>query len=241
MGLDTFAPYGTRSRNRGGNSRPNYAEDKDYDAEMYDVDPERTQSESKKSARQAVAASHGEGARPSANSRKPAAEDAKAPASQNGISKDQNSGGATSLSQATQGSNNAALPSKKRKAATAGQPPSNGTATAVMKRNGNGNGHGPQNSATPWSETNMLTFTNGHGRCQDGHLVADDGTVLEKNGRFPTCLALCSVLCSAPSLRRVALLSAFRRSRSSFLLLRRSRLVQVAIHHPCTRARRRAV
>lgn len=35
------SPYGTRSRNRTGRARPNYAEDKDIDSDLFDAAPER--------------------------------------------------------------------------------------------------------------------------------------------------------------------------------------------------------
>ncbi|KXX77559.1 E3 ubiquitin-protein ligase SNT2 [Madurella mycetomatis] len=54
------SPYGTRSRNRTGAARPNYAEDKDIDADIFDVYPQRKDDDSKKaSTRQQQAASTG--------------------------------------------------------------------------------------------------------------------------------------------------------------------------------------
>lgn len=54
------SPYGTRSRNRG-QARPNYAEDKDVDVEMYDAYPEKKEDEPKKSSRQSIASTNGSG------------------------------------------------------------------------------------------------------------------------------------------------------------------------------------
>ncbi|KAK6227096.1 SANT domain-containing protein [Colletotrichum tabaci] len=64
-GIEAANPYGTRSRNRNGSSRPNYAEDKDLDVDMYDYAPEKKDQESKKSARHSnvSATSAQEGAR----------------------------------------------------------------------------------------------------------------------------------------------------------------------------------
>jgi hypothetical protein len=42
------SPYGTRSRNRTGATRPNYAEDKDLDLEMFDAYPQRKDDDAKK-------------------------------------------------------------------------------------------------------------------------------------------------------------------------------------------------
>ncbi len=176
-GAELAIPYGTRSRNRTGSSRPNYAEDKDYDTEMYDVDHEKASGDLKKSARQvATATSNGEGPRATAGSRKSLGDEAKQSPSQNG-SKEQNTNGQTpNASQATAG---ASQPSRKRKAAANAQQASNGTVSVSNKRSG----AGTQNfTATSWSETNMLTFTNTRARPQNGRLVADDGTVLEANG-----------------------------------------------------------
>lgn len=54
----TASPYGTRSRNRGGNSRPNYAEDKDMDMEIFDqLHPQKRDDDSKKTSRQVVSSS----------------------------------------------------------------------------------------------------------------------------------------------------------------------------------------
>lgn len=47
----TASPYGTRSRNRHGASRPNYAEDKDIDMELFEMYPERREDEAKKASR----------------------------------------------------------------------------------------------------------------------------------------------------------------------------------------------
>jgi hypothetical protein len=82
------AGYGTRSRNRTGNARPNYAEDKDYDVEMYDFDHGKNQQDPKKGARQASGAANGETtARGSGGSRKSLPDDAiKAVSSQAGAS-----------------------------------------------------------------------------------------------------------------------------------------------------------
>ncbi|KAK4165687.1 putative SANT domain-containing protein 2 [Cladorrhinum sp. PSN259] len=45
---DKASPYGTRSRNRNGAARPNYAEDRDIDMEIFDNYPERKDQDSKK-------------------------------------------------------------------------------------------------------------------------------------------------------------------------------------------------
>lgn len=48
------SPYGTRSRGRTGRARPNYAEDKDIDSDLFDAAPERKEDgDAKRSTRQA--------------------------------------------------------------------------------------------------------------------------------------------------------------------------------------------
>ncbi|KLU82064.1 hypothetical protein MAPG_01143 [Magnaporthiopsis poae ATCC 64411] len=47
----TASPYGTRSRNRNGSSRPNYAEDKDIDMEIFELYPGRADDDAKKASR----------------------------------------------------------------------------------------------------------------------------------------------------------------------------------------------
>lgn len=173
------ASYGTRSRNRTGSSRPNYAEDRDYDVEMYDYDHDKAHGDAKKPSRQVVnATSNGESARGSASSRKSTGNDAKPVPSQNG-SKEQTPAGGTATPNSAQTSSSATQPSRKRKAATAAQQASSGAASTSNKRAGTA----AQNSTPPsWPETNMLTFSNSRSRPQNGRLVADDGTVLEANG-----------------------------------------------------------
>ncbi|KAI9166974.1 E3 ubiquitin-protein ligase SNT2 [Paramyrothecium foliicola] len=173
-GLDSGTPYGTRSRNRTGNPRPNYAEDKDIDTDVYDYYHDKKDSEPKKTSRQSGATSGGDAARGSTSTRKPVPDDAKSgPPSQNG-SKEQNAGGgATNASQATQAASGAVQPSRKRKAAAQQA----GGGTASTKKTGNA----AQNTGTAWPESNMLTFDNCKARPENGRMVADDGTVLEPN------------------------------------------------------------
>lgn len=174
------AGYGTRSRNRTGSSRPNYAEDKDYDVEMYDYDHDKAHGESKKSARQVNAANAGESARGTPGSRKASGDDARSGPSQNG-SKEQTPAGGTGTPHGAQTSSSATHPSRKRKAATAAQQANSNAASVSTRRAGTT----AQNSAaSSWPETNILTFTNSRARPQNGQLVADDGTVLEANGTY---------------------------------------------------------
>ncbi|EXV04296.1 PHD zinc finger-containing protein [Metarhizium robertsii] len=171
-GADMAAGYGTRSRNRGGNARINYAEDKDIDMDVYDYYDKKDQDVPKKSSRKSDVAANGDGAARAVGSRRGAAEEARAvgASNQNGSKSSTPSGvgvgvgGGASQGAPTSG---AAQGSRKRKA------------TAVSTRKA---GQMGQLEGTPMPETNMLTFENcNHRPDANGCMVADDGTVLEPN------------------------------------------------------------
>ena len=166
------ATYGTRSRNRTGNARPNYAEDQDMDFEY-------SNALKKKSANDSTAVPTGpnggqaEAKRASDFAHFIAVNSSSGPAS--GAMPKESTPGTPGLSSSV---------SKKRKAtaapaaASTGTPPPAGT---------------PQNATTrkaaPTSvmtrETNVMTFTK-HRSClnKKGELVADDGTKLCINGKL---------------------------------------------------------
>ncbi|CAI4216562.1 unnamed protein product [Parascedosporium putredinis] len=81
------SPYGTRSRNRTGNARPNYAEDKDMDLD-YEYLPPKKENELKKSTRQnnPSPAAPVEALRPGGSSRKSGVDEGKpAPPQRTGL------------------------------------------------------------------------------------------------------------------------------------------------------------
>lgn len=190
LGAEMAAPYGTRSRNKTSNARPNYAEDKDIDMDNYDFYRGKDGHEgSKKSARHAHAAAVSADAPPrnGCGSRKSGVDDGRAAGpSQNGF-KDQSStsgigdgggggggggGGATGASQPVQAAqpSGAPQPSRKRKAAAAG----------TTRRASNA----AQSTGPPaLRETNMMTFQKCDSWPRQGRMMADDGTVLEPNGK----------------------------------------------------------
>ncbi|KAK1447027.1 BAH domain-containing protein [Colletotrichum cuscutae] len=180
-------PYGTRSRNRTGSSRPNYAEDKDLDVDMYDYAPEKKDQESKKSARHSnvSAASIQENARPNGSTRKALpSDDTKSTVPQNGA-KDVQPANSTPTTQ-TPASTNSTQPSKKRKAALhAAAATSQAHASATASSSGASTGASRKTASGPYAssyaETNMLSFENSGAVPRDGKLVADDGTVLAPN------------------------------------------------------------
>ena len=177
------APYGTRSRNRAGVSRPNYAEDKEMDIE-FEIQPPAKEDDTRKAARSLDARPNVlESAASGATGRKTT-----------GIVPDPNSAAQLILKDHIPGTStfsanipgvNPAQPSKKRKApANPASSTPNGshstgnTGTAAA----NGKSTLPQNSLA-YKESFMLSFDNCGARLQSGKLIADDGTTLGINGR----------------------------------------------------------
>jgi hypothetical protein len=182
MGL--AAPYGTRSRNRTGISRPNYAEDKELDAEF---EVAASSKDGRKATRgiDPASATATDAGRSAINARKTQASEY-----------DQISSVQNSLKEAIPGTSNfsaspttnalAGQSSKKRKAngtsttnnvQQQSQLSSQVSAPAVSRR---------ASLALPGligsRETNMLSFETCGNRLKDNKLIADDGTVLEVNG-----------------------------------------------------------
>lgn len=187
-GGDSASPYGTRSRNRNGSSRPNYAEDKDIDADVYDYYQDKKDGDSKKSSRQASAAANGDAPpRGGAISRKAGTDDTRGVQSQNGP-KDQNSSGSNAATPTAQ-TPTVSQPSRKRKAAaqSAGSTGQVASASTSSKKAGTtaaaaAAAAAASSTGISWPETNMLTFENCKARPDRRRMVADDGTVLEPNG-----------------------------------------------------------
>ena len=207
-GSGTASPYGTRSRNRNGASRPNYAEDKDIDMDLFEMYPERRDDDPKRAAtRQTSASNAAQAAAPrSVNgpSRKALpSDDTKPTAPQNSTKEHRHSSPAVP-SNVTTAPANGSTKSKKRKAEpnlapsasqtlttahanTSGAQKRQGAGSQSAATNGNVHGNGTGSSRSKdsgYSETNMLTFENCQARLQDGKMVADDGTVLDVNGEL---------------------------------------------------------
>ena len=164
MAADT-ATYGTRSRNRTGNPRPNYAEDQDMEYEF----------SSAPTAKRKPAADSATSATPSLAETKRAQAvtgNAGNASGSNGLSN------ANSSKELTPG-----VASKKRKAAgapalTQTPPTSNSPAPTAARK--------PVASTSTTRETNIMSFSK-HRSClnKKGELVADDGTKLSPNGKSP--------------------------------------------------------
>ncbi|KAI5465911.1 hypothetical protein BGZ63DRAFT_117826 [Mariannaea sp. PMI_226] len=184
---DTSAPYGTRSRNRNGSSRPNYAEDKDIDADVYDYYHDKKESDSKKSSRQASAAANGDAPR-GANSRRPGTDDTREGLPQNGT-RNGHAAGSNAASTTTQASTPVATSRKRKAAAQSGGASGQVTPATGSSKKGAAAAAAAVAAAsaasTPqgisWPDTNMLTFENCKARPENRRMVADDGTVLEPN------------------------------------------------------------
>ena len=173
------SPYGTRSRNRTGNSRPNYAEDRDPDMDfefsanrkphaMTPADKER---------------SSGTNTRRSSNAAVPTPPQAIAKAASPSSSRDPLPGMSSFSLSGENGSEHAApVPSRKRKApgATPGTQhvaptPSTSAAAPIRKASSSAAVLGARAS-------NLMSFASCRGYLKNGKLKADDGTILSVDG-----------------------------------------------------------
>ena len=180
------SPYGTRSRNRTGNARPNYAED-------HEVDVEYDWSSTKKS--QALGTSAAMGLAQVGESEKPigvstrrssnaALGTAAGKAAPTNTPRD-HIPGMSSFSLNADSSNAAAPPppSKKRKAPGGSHVSSNASpAFGYSTSNGHPRRATAAASSNTYRQTNMLSFENCQGYLKNGRLKADDGTTLSING-----------------------------------------------------------
>lgn len=185
------SPYGTRSRNRTGNPRPNYAEDRELDME-YEWPPGRKYqggvgytSPSNPQSRDSDKASAGNTRRSSTTAPNGLTTGNKTvvPNTQNN-----NIPGMSSFSAYPDPNAVHAPPvaTRKRKAPGIGPLASQlspamtqGPTLGISRRNG----APPQ--ASRLRSTNLMTFENCQGYLRNGKLKADDGTVLAVNGMFP--------------------------------------------------------
>ncbi|KAI9679914.1 MAG: putative PHD type zinc finger protein with BAH domain-containing protein [Caeruleum heppii] len=185
------SPYGTRSRNRAGGSRPNYAEDRELDAELdLNATSNGVSTNTKLGQTPSSTAAITHLADPStsgistrrASAAVSASTGAVSPANQNpSTSRDYIPG--TSTFSVNPAASVAAPPSKKRKA-VGSNPATSGPGTAT-------GGHSAsqpvtrRHSTAPGSgslrDTNMLSFEHSQGYLKHGRLKADDGTALGIN------------------------------------------------------------
>lgn len=174
---DDSATYGTRSRNRTGNARPNYAEDQDMDLDLSSA------SASKKKAANDIVAS----AAPNTAEAKRAQDFARLIGNNDGASANESTPARGTPTIAT-----AINPSKKRKAPGAPQTVLNQTPPVAGSP-------APTNLSLkkympPFKglETNIMTLTKHKSRLnKHGELIADDGTKLCVNGKPEMPLRSC--------------------------------------------------
>ena len=183
------APYGTRSRNRPGRSRINYAEDTEMDFEM--TAPASTNGNaSEPPSRGSVAAEGGQppvvGGKKGAGAGPGSAPWGNSGANAKDIQADLSISGSSAATPAAQA--NTAQPTTKRRK-TAAKDATNGVqagATApsqTTKRGAQAQVQAP--AAPPYTrESNMMTFEFSGAMLKDGHLQADDGQTVSINGKF---------------------------------------------------------
>lgn len=179
----TASPYGTRSRNRAGVSRPNYAEDRETEME-FEVQP-AGEDDTRKAVRAGAGDSRSTPAQEPVTIRR-------------GLQTDHNTNGqivtkdhipGTSTFSASPVAFTATQPSKKRKANGQPVPSSSNTLLPIINSASSGSQMNTRRasiaiqSVTGFRESNMLSFENCAGRLKDGKLVADDGTTLGVNGK----------------------------------------------------------
>ena len=168
------SPYGTRSRNRTGNARPNYAEDRDTDADF-----------ELSSTRRAHASASAAPSTRAAEAEKAAAQAARKPGPP--VPPREHIPGTSSFSVADSGPGSR---SKKRKSPGASTTVAHGNspaaAPAVSTRKSSQ--LAPASSAA--SHTNVVSFENTSACLVHGCLVADDKTKFAPNGTCPVCLSV---------------------------------------------------
>jgi hypothetical protein len=189
-------PYGTRSRNRTGTSRPNYAEDKELDIDFEVTAPAKEHNGRKapRGADQSPAAQVESGR--AASSIRRAGLDTNQYVTVQSHYKEQIPGTSTFSANLTAIPTVANQPSKKRKAAN------QSTTAAAQNQTQVPTQGGPMDSSivrktsmaaqvvAEFRESNMLSFDDCGGRLKGKKLIADDGTVLEVNGKL-CAITLC--------------------------------------------------
>lgn len=187
------SPYGTRSRNRTGNARPNYAEDRELDMD-YEWAPasNKTRGSSTSASSANLQGDENEGSAVNIRRRSltTAAPLTAAKGSNSAAPKDPLPG-MSSFPVHPEPSAVTQQPSKKRKAP--------GAVPAVSTPSSSNQGPTVNHStvrkavATPHANcsrpTNMLTFETSQGFLKNGELIADDGTVLAVNGTYSSSVS----------------------------------------------------
>lgn len=176
--------YGTRSRNRPGRSRPNYAEDTEMDFEMGAASTNGNMSDPP--SRNSVAPDSGHSSSVSAK-RVPGPAQSNAPWGNSGSNpKDHPTGlniPAVTASAATPPASTTQTTTKRRKNAATGAINGSHASAAPPSQQGAKRGTHPMVAANSARESNMLTFERTGALLQNGHLEADDGQTVNINGK----------------------------------------------------------
>lgn len=192
---DEPAPYETRSRNRNGNHRPNYAEDRELDLE-YDMNVNSTkkgqgsvgQSTGRIQATDGTKAMDDNARRtPTTGSSVSATKPAVTTPSKDFIP------GMSTFSLHPEVQTMSQPPSKKRKApggTTNGDHASSGQANSLTST---GRASAVVPTAGGIRESNMLTFESCQGYLKNGKLKADDGTIIGVNGMSESIISRLSI------------------------------------------------
>lgn len=181
------SPYGTRSRNRTGNARPNYAEDRELE-----MDFEWTSSKKMQAVANSTISSNvlpGDSDKLSAtNTRRSSTTASVGPITTNKPvtvnPQNNNLPGMSSFSVYPEATTGTTAPSRKRKAPGSGPVTTHTssaltqTSVAAMSR------RVPPSNASRLRTTNLMTFENCQGYLKNGKLKADDGTTLAVNGEY---------------------------------------------------------
>ena len=189
------SPYGTRSRNRTGNSRPNYAEDRELDIE-YDWAPAskkaRDTSTSTSSTNLQSEENESSGVSTRRRSLTTAVLSSVPKVGNPTIPKDQIPG-MSSFSVYPESGDPPQPPSKKRKApgAVPAAPSNPLTGTASTANHTTSRKTPKAVSAHPSRSSNILTFETSQGCLKNGELTADDGTGLNVNGTYLPAIHFC--------------------------------------------------
>jgi hypothetical protein len=181
------APYGTRSRNRPGRSRPNYAEDTEMDFEMTAAPANGNTSDPP--SRNSVAAENGQlsgvgGKKGSGSAQGNASWGNSGSISKESPANPSISGAPAVAAPAANQPSSAQPPVKRRKNAATTNGTQSTAAAAAPSQAGAKRGNHVMVAANSARESNMLTFENTRAVLKDGRMEADDGQTVSINGKF---------------------------------------------------------
>lgn len=184
------APYGTRSRNRPGRSRINYAEDTEMDFELT-APASMNGNASGPSSRGSVVAESGQSSSVSGKKGAGAGQGSASWGNSGPNAKDSQANLSISGSSATTpaAQSNATQPATKRRK-NAAKDATNGTQTSAAapsqsaKRGAQAQAQAPAAAAPYTRESNMMTFEFSGALLKNGHLEADDGQIVSVNGKY---------------------------------------------------------